>query len=475
MVNVESLKSLLDNIVKRLAEGGSFYLIITLIFIQYTVFHVEFVCSCKPEVLNCVMYILIPVFLLMFLVLWTDQMFKRLCRFTCRRSLKCHFGCRLCSLLCKSFCVGLLWIASVLIDGDWYVCCGNNLPNDKVDLPCKKNVLIPEDKNTLAQLRNDSLVIGLLCLLAVAFGFILSIIPPCRCRAKNTPGSQNTPDRGCCITFCEACCKSYHRHLYEESVLEETEIIMRDILKEKAKEYVSVTVSQIRPLTETTNKDQKVNSDEGGNPSVSLPETQRGEGAVGDAHTFDWDKISNLAFDMIDDLHKTSKPQEGSSGDDGKGGSIQPRPSDAVNDQGGDDGKGGSIQPPASDAVNDQGGDDGKGGSIQPRPSDAVNDQGGEDDDEGGSIQPHASEAVNDQGGDDDDEGGSIQPRPSDAVNDQGGDDDDEGGSIQPPASEAVNDQGGDDDDEGGSIQPHAFEAVNDQGDEDDGKAIGEP
>jgi hypothetical protein len=76
---------------------------------------------------------------LFFLILWTDQMFKRVCRFTCRMSCKCHFLCTLFSLLSKSACVGLLWIASVLIDGDWYVCCRNNLPPEKVDLPCKKS------------------------------------------------------------------------------------------------------------------------------------------------------------------------------------------------------------------------------------------------------------------------------------------------------------------------------------------------
>ena len=55
--------------------------------------------------------------------------------------------------------VGLLWVTSVLIDGDWYVCCQSDQSEQQAQLPCKdKNNLTAEERTIIAELKNHSKV-----------------------------------------------------------------------------------------------------------------------------------------------------------------------------------------------------------------------------------------------------------------------------------------------------------------------------
>jgi len=56
----------------------------------------------------------------------------------------------------KAGLVGSLWVVSVLIDGDWYVCC-KNYYTEHPQLPCKKNIT-DEVEVIITKLKNESRV-----------------------------------------------------------------------------------------------------------------------------------------------------------------------------------------------------------------------------------------------------------------------------------------------------------------------------
>ena len=87
---------------------------------------------------------------------------KRDFRFRCMCSTSSHR----CKLLCISFYhilraafIGLLWVVSVLIDGDWYVCCWNNGSEIHAQLACNdKSDITPEERKIINEYKNYSLV-----------------------------------------------------------------------------------------------------------------------------------------------------------------------------------------------------------------------------------------------------------------------------------------------------------------------------
>ncbi|XP_041858762.1 uncharacterized protein LOC121650991 isoform X2 [Melanotaenia boesemani] len=98
-------------------------------------------------------------------MLWSDGPFQREWRYTCICS---RFRCRkfmlsLSTYFLKALFVGLLWAEAVLIDGGWYVCCRNDLPEKQAGLPCKdpKNIYNTEEKAIIAQLKSSSRAVGI--------------------------------------------------------------------------------------------------------------------------------------------------------------------------------------------------------------------------------------------------------------------------------------------------------------------------
>lgn len=68
----------------------------------------------------------------------------------------------------KAAFVASLWVVSLLIDGDWYVCCKNKYSDRHPDLACKdKESVAPEEKKMIAELKNTSWV---------SFFFIMNVV-----------------------------------------------------------------------------------------------------------------------------------------------------------------------------------------------------------------------------------------------------------------------------------------------------------
>lgn len=116
-------------------------------------------CKCKNVAVECSTYMLIPFCIIFFLILWTDKTLQRICNYTCVcESCPPRFRTQLCgvfwSQIFKAFCVGVLWVVSVLVDGDWYVCCERKAQKsqlackDKTNITAEENVMINSLKNT---------------------------------------------------------------------------------------------------------------------------------------------------------------------------------------------------------------------------------------------------------------------------------------------------------------------------------------
>ncbi|XP_047228405.1 uncharacterized protein LOC124872438 [Girardinichthys multiradiatus] len=231
------------------------YATIIVIFTYNVLFEINVGCTCKDQKTHCWFYILVPVFLITFLLLWTDKIFKRTCsycctyQFTCNRDMMRNFCCvckvrKLCSTafpqIIKAGFIGALWIVSVLIDGEWYACCQNGLSGPEAQIPCKKKSNRTLEEQTLVDgLNNDSKVAGFLVLLVI---LILA-------------GFRSSIDwRKCCEKTCTCCDRVA---LYELVILEQKEEILKDIWMKKAKEDLNIKIENIlnrQDQNETVNR-----------------------------------------------------------------------------------------------------------------------------------------------------------------------------------------------------------------------------
>lgn len=117
-------------------------------------------CTCKDVAQDCNIYMILPFFIIFFLMLWTDKTLERTWKYAFVYKRKC-VRTELCSVflghIIKAICVGLLWVVSVFIDGDWYVCC--NSGTEQSELACKyENNITAEENLTISSLKNKSRV-----------------------------------------------------------------------------------------------------------------------------------------------------------------------------------------------------------------------------------------------------------------------------------------------------------------------------
>lgn len=169
----------------------------------------DVVCTCIDVATDCRIYLFMPGFIIFFLILWTDKILQRTCNyyiFVCSEKLPSllalllkklpllqsrrpdaeqqdqqkNSNCRgaLCgvfvSRLIKAFCIGVLWAISVLIDGDWYVCCQNDQSEKQSQLACKdKTNMTAEENVVINTLKNKSRVSFFLTLF-ISYNAVLS-------------------------------------------------------------------------------------------------------------------------------------------------------------------------------------------------------------------------------------------------------------------------------------------------------------
>lgn len=257
-------------IFKHLTASAGVYVVIIFLVVYYFEFQIHLQCSCSPDrsSWHCGTYLALPTLIIFFMILFDDKHFRRILRFTCKCERECklrgHFCAALFKFLFKAAATGLLWVASVLINGFWYTCCLNYSSRA---LTCKKSSeLNLTEKATIADLKNDSEVFGLLVVLGIVGLLTLSVLP-----------------------WNEFCCqKSSHRAQFEKNVLEQAEIHMEDKLERIAKAYVvQGAISDLESISEVTYEDETKQ-----NVVVNIKK--------------DWDKISDFALHLINSLSDES-------------------------------------------------------------------------------------------------------------------------------------------------------------------------
>ncbi|XP_032444931.1 uncharacterized protein LOC116736547 [Xiphophorus hellerii] len=202
------------------------YATIIVIFTQNVLFDREGACTCQDQTVHCNVYIIMPIFIIFLLLLWNDKDFNGTWRACCcmKKRKICNKICYLLVQMVKASVISLLWVVSVLFDGDWYACCQNGLPKEKTQIPCKTNRTI-EEQAIVDNLKNESKVNGLYVLL----GLLLLIF---------------------CFSLLKWCdfwrkCYMDGDGLYELIIIKEEENIVNQILKERAKEALRKKVDVI--------------------------------------------------------------------------------------------------------------------------------------------------------------------------------------------------------------------------------------
>lgn len=173
--NMESLKLALHHFAKHVVKTASVYATVIVIFSYHVLLDKDMACTCKEQQTDCSVYMALPVFSIFFLMLWMDKTFQTACKYT-GGNRNDNFCCVLCYQTVKGAFLGLLWVISVLMDGDWYVCCHNDKSEQQSLLACKDKANITiEEQGLIATLINESRVSFYLSLLTTSWFSLLLV------------------------------------------------------------------------------------------------------------------------------------------------------------------------------------------------------------------------------------------------------------------------------------------------------------
>uniref|UniRef100_UPI0037E7EEC5 uncharacterized protein isoform X2 n=1 Tax=Semicossyphus pulcher TaxID=241346 RepID=UPI0037E7EEC5 len=220
----------MQSLISGIKDNSNVFVISGLIFSYQTV-KGEFPCSCKPQAQFCFAYMLMPSSMLFVLMLATDARFQRALQYTIR-TCSSNFLCVLFSRSVKALCVGMLWVASVLLDAEWYVCCWNNNPRNVAELQCeKKKDITPGSGSvvTITEMILNSRLFGLSLLCAITF--VVVILLPCRRLFDLTDQLQHL----------KCCKKEVDVH---ELILEVGEIVVTKVLEKDQETKLSEKVER---------------------------------------------------------------------------------------------------------------------------------------------------------------------------------------------------------------------------------------
>ncbi|XP_041801194.1 uncharacterized protein LOC121612392 isoform X3 [Chelmon rostratus] len=167
----------LQQLISKVKDNANAF-VFSVLVVSYQALEAEFPCSCKPQPGYCSAYMIMPCLIIAVLMLSTDLPFQRAWRYT-RSKGSCHFGCVLFRRSVKAVCIGLLWVGSVLIQADWFVCCNNQNPRQVAELQCQTKTDVTAAGTavvTIAEMKMVSRMIGMSLLFAVFFtaAFLLS-------------------------------------------------------------------------------------------------------------------------------------------------------------------------------------------------------------------------------------------------------------------------------------------------------------
>lgn len=140
--------------------------LVMLLLCYHLFFQIDFACACTSDrnYLHCYSYIVLPACIIVCVILWNDLRVGRFLRYSCnyislerkRSRRKFCFQTFICVL--QAATSGFLWCGSVLIDGDWYLCCGFVDAEETKILDCEENKISQMEKNKRIDLKNHSMV-----------------------------------------------------------------------------------------------------------------------------------------------------------------------------------------------------------------------------------------------------------------------------------------------------------------------------
>ncbi|XP_029993773.1 uncharacterized protein LOC115421909 isoform X3 [Sphaeramia orbicularis] len=214
---MQALTAPLQQFIGAVKDNGNSLIFSVLIFC----FHEQnstFPCTCKPQASYCTTYMVCPFFIITSLMLLTDQAFRRAWRYTTTKG--CHFGLVLCRRVVKAVCIGSLWVVSVLIRADWYVCCWNPNSVSVARLQCQSQVVTNPDVVTVKEMEINSRMYGMALLLGITVMAAL-LLPAWTVftKGKDAEGKGG----GCCSSQVQV----------DELLLEVQEEILTKTIKEK--------------------------------------------------------------------------------------------------------------------------------------------------------------------------------------------------------------------------------------------------
>ncbi|XP_029617821.1 uncharacterized protein LOC115199647 [Salmo trutta] len=306
---MEHFKPAFNSLISQVRKTASFTVTFFALFLYQVVLDEHLKCLCKdgvkPEVTRnqCFLYMFLPVLILFLFILWMDGDFQRVLRIPC--ICRCNLLRRLVTILIKAAAIGMLWVVSVFIDGDWYVC------YQRAMLPCRNNTTPSEEeleKQLEARFKTESMVIGLGLVLGLLLATsILTAIPwmdICYVIRRKCTRYEN-------INVMDSTIKTYHMALYEENIKEEINILIEKDLKRTAKERVVLKIRELLPPSSTAAPPTTTTTQGGGGASSSntRPEVEDSssstttnpevEDRVITLDNLDFDKISDLYSDII--------------------------------------------------------------------------------------------------------------------------------------------------------------------------------
>lgn len=167
------------------SQNVSRQIILVMVILCYHLwFQIDFACPCSKErnFIHCYGYMVLPCVIITSIILWNDKRIGRIFRYSCYHASSKKKQCR--GQFCFEFIMyilqattsGFLWCGSVLIDGDWYVCCGSVFTEEFKILPCMTDSeMALTEKARKITLKNRSMVIHVSLILNI------SLVWKCQC------------------------------------------------------------------------------------------------------------------------------------------------------------------------------------------------------------------------------------------------------------------------------------------------------
>lgn len=142
-------------------------ILVMLLLCYHLWFQIDFACPCSPDrnYIHCFGYMVLPCLIIISIIVWNDKRIGRIFRYGCyhssikRKQCKGKFCFEFFIYLLQAATSGFLWCGSVLVDGDWYVCCGAANTEELITLCCRNESEIgPAEWEEKVKLKNQSMV-----------------------------------------------------------------------------------------------------------------------------------------------------------------------------------------------------------------------------------------------------------------------------------------------------------------------------